>query len=246
MNTYSTFPARSDWGAFLATLILAMPSTTAFLCALALVRDVPWIPFSGLWLIYEVSRYVAYLGIVICGGIVVGEATQHRTSRKFVVLMGISVAGATRQPARVAFSPTWIMRFREPRPIEKFHCWASIAGYPPSKFHHPQCSLTRSVNPLVAPRRDPRNTVCQRVSGLHGFAPLASTPQVSHSCSFTLWNESRHASFHHLIQPLSGLNSIDFVERVFGKGRNVEILSRTGRTFGRGKQSRSALHRPSQ
>ncbi len=94
MKIYGAIPARNDWRAFLATLILATPSTMAFLCALALVRDVPWLPFSGLWFIYEVSRYVAYVGIVICAGIVVAEATQHRTSRKFVVLLGLSLAGA--------------------------------------------------------------------------------------------------------------------------------------------------------
>lgn len=44
----------------------------------------------------------------------------------------------------------------------------------------------------------------------------------------TSWNETRNAGFHHFIQPLSGLNPIDFVERVFGKGRDVETLSRTG------------------
>ncbi len=96
MNTYGAIPARNDWGGFLATLILAMPSAVAFLCALALVRDVPWFATSasGLWFIYEVSRYVAYPGIVICAGIVVALTAQHRTSRKFVVLMGLSLAGA--------------------------------------------------------------------------------------------------------------------------------------------------------
>src|SRR5271167_4840124 len=72
----------------------------------------------------------------------------------------------------------------------------------------------------------------------HGRRPV--------SCSFTFWNETRNAGFYHFIQPLSGLNSIDFVKRVFGKGRDVEILSRAGRSRGRGKQSRAALHRPSQ
>ena len=57
-----------------------------------------------------------------------------------------------------------------------------------------------------------------------------------------LWNETRNAGFHHFIQPLSGLNSIDFVKRVLRKGRDVEILSRAVRSPGRGKQSRTALH----
>jgi hypothetical protein len=62
----------------------------------------------------------------------------------------------------------------------------------------------------------------------------------------SLWNEARNAGFHHFIQPLSGLNSIDLLKRVFRKGSDVEILSRAGRSPGRGKQSRAALHRPSQ
>jgi hypothetical protein len=37
------------------------------------------------------------------------------------------------------------------------------------------------------------------------------------SCSSTLWNETRNASSHHFIQSLPGLNSIDFVKRVFRK-----------------------------
>jgi hypothetical protein len=29
--------------------------------------------------------------------------------------------------------------------IGKSHCLASMVGYPPSKFPHPQCGVTRSV-----------------------------------------------------------------------------------------------------
>ena len=64
--------------------------------------------------------------------------------------------------------------------------------------------------------------------------------------SSPLWNETRHAGFHHCIQSLSGLNSIDFIERVLRKGSDVEILFRTGRTPGRGEQSCAALHGPGQ
>ena len=66
------------------------------------------------------------------------------------------------------------------------------------------------------------------------------------SCSSSLWNETRDASFHHFIQSLSGFNSIDFVKRVFRKTRDVEILSRAGCSCGCGKHCRAALHRPSQ
>ena len=73
----------------------------------------------------------------------------------------------------------------------------------------------------------------------------AGTP--AYDLIFTLAsNEPRNSGFHHFIQPLSGLNSIDFVKRVFREGRDVEILSRAGRALGCGKQSRAPLHRPSQ
>ena len=57
---------------------------------------------------------------------------------------------------------------------------------------------------------------------------------VSRSCSLSFRNETRNAGIHHWIQPLSGLNSIDFLKRVCRKGRDVEILSRASRTPGRG------------
>jgi hypothetical protein len=34
-----------------------------------------------------------------------------------------------------------------------------MVGYPPSKFPHPQCGVTRSAEHRPAPRRDPRNAV---------------------------------------------------------------------------------------
>jgi hypothetical protein len=35
-----------------------------------------------------------------------------------------------------------------------------------------------------------------------------------------LWNEPRDAGLYHFIEPLSGLNSIDFVKRVFPSGKS--------------------------
>ena len=39
------------------------------------------------------------------------------------------------------------------------------------------------------------------------------------------------ACLNHLIQPLPGLNAIDFVKRVFRQRRDVEILLRTNSSF---------------
>ena len=49
------------------------------------------------------------------------------------------------------------------------------------------------------------------------------------SISSSLCDETRDACFHHLIEALPGLNAIDFVQRVFRKGRDVKILSRASR-----------------
>lgn len=47
-----------------------------------------------------------------------------------------------------------------------------------------------------------------------------------------LWNEPRNAGCHHCIQPLSGLNSVDFVKRIFRKGRDVKIFARAPQFLG--------------
>src|ERR1700678_173761 len=64
--------------------------------------------------------------------------------------------------------------------------------------------------------------------------------------SSTLRNDPRTTGPHLFIEPLPGLNSIDFVNRVYRKSGNVEILPGAGRTLGRSKQSRAALHGPRQ
>src|SRR6202035_1714679 len=71
-------------------------------------------------------------------------------------------------------------------------------------------------------------------SGLHGFVLLAWTAldAVSLPCSSSLWNKTRNAGAHHCIQPLSDLNSLDFVGCVFWKARDVEILSGASRSPG--------------
>ena len=49
---------------------------------------------------------------------------------------------------------------------------------------------------------------------------------------------------YHVIEPLSRLYAIDFVQRIFRKRGDVKILSRTSCTLGCGQQSRAALHCP--
>src|ERR1700750_238803 len=66
------------------------------------------------------------------------------------------------------------------------------------------------------------------------------------SGSSALWNETWAAGLHYFVEPLSDLNAIDFVKRVFRESGDVEIFPRATRTLGRGEQSRAALHCPSQ
>src|SRR3954471_12522288 len=70
-----------------------------------------------------------------------------------------------------------------------------------------------------------RPTLASANSGLRVFDLLATAPrEVSASLSSTLGNETRAAGLHHFIETLPGLNAIDFVERVFRKGGDVEVL----------------------
>lgn len=94
MNTHIAVRAKNDWSAFGVTLVLALPSLVALLCAVALARDVAWLPAPGTWFIYLTSRYVAYLAIVISFGIVVTEISQHTASRKCLCLMSLALVGA--------------------------------------------------------------------------------------------------------------------------------------------------------
>lgn len=74
----------------LATVVLGLPSIVAFCFSLALSHS-GWRPQSGVWFVYEVSRYFAYLGIAISAGMTVTVGIRHTISKKFLVLMIFSV-----------------------------------------------------------------------------------------------------------------------------------------------------------
>ena len=64
------------------------------------------------------------------------------------------------------------------------------------------------------------------------------------SSSLALCDETGDACLHYFIEPLPGLNTIDFVKGVFRKGGYAEIFSRTGCSLRRGEHSRTTLDRP--
>ena len=91
MQPHTSLPGKNNWGLFLAMLALGLPSIVALFGSLALSHG-GWGPASAVWFIYEVSRYFAYLGIVVSALIVVAEIRQ--ASREFLVLMELSLVGA--------------------------------------------------------------------------------------------------------------------------------------------------------
>lgn len=94
MNANGSVSAKNDWGMFLATLGFFVPPTVALLCALALSRGINWYPASAMWFMYQATRLISYLGFVVYAGLILGNAVYHTTSRKFLVPMGLSLAGA--------------------------------------------------------------------------------------------------------------------------------------------------------
>jgi hypothetical protein len=90
MDTRMPYPRKSGAGLFLVTLVLALLSVVAFRSSLALSYE-EWRPQSGLWFVYEVSRYFAYLGIAISAGMIATVAVRHTISKKSLVLMEFSV-----------------------------------------------------------------------------------------------------------------------------------------------------------
>jgi hypothetical protein len=82
---------NKDWGLFLATVLLGLPTVVALGCSLALAHGA-WNPASAMWFMYQVSRYVAYVGISVCAGTIIVVAIRHATSRRFLTLMELSLA----------------------------------------------------------------------------------------------------------------------------------------------------------
>lgn len=81
-------PAR-----FALSLLLIVPAILSFLASAAISRDTEF-PASALWLVYEVSWYIAILGAAIVVGMTVSAAVRQGVSNPFVWLMGIvAVAG---------------------------------------------------------------------------------------------------------------------------------------------------------
>ena len=69
-----------------------VPTLLAVLASALMTRDVKRV--SGLWLLYEASRLVGYIGIVIAAGLTISAAVRRVSSILLIVLMTLSIGGA--------------------------------------------------------------------------------------------------------------------------------------------------------
>jgi len=69
----ATHPAGSKW--LFGALFFLIPSLLAFAWVSALSRNAS--PASALWFLYEVSRLLAYIGIIIATGLTLGIAIRR-------------------------------------------------------------------------------------------------------------------------------------------------------------------------
>ena len=86
--------ATNDAGSkqLLGILFLLTPSVLAFASVFALSRNAS--PASALWFPYEVTRLIAYVGIIIAAGLAL-EAATRRISGFFVALMILFTGSGT-------------------------------------------------------------------------------------------------------------------------------------------------------
>jgi hypothetical protein len=86
----ATHAAGSKW--LFGILFFLIPSLLAFAWVSALSRNAS--SASALWFLYEVSRLLAYIGIVIATALTLGIAIRRTASGLFVALMILSIGSA--------------------------------------------------------------------------------------------------------------------------------------------------------
>ena len=86
----ATHPTASKW--VFGVLFFLIPSLLAFAWASALSRNAS--SASALWFLHEVSRLLAYTGIVIATGLTLRIAIRGTASGLFVALMMLTIGSA--------------------------------------------------------------------------------------------------------------------------------------------------------
>jgi hypothetical protein len=90
MDEENAVPQRGGVTTLLFTLLLVSPCFFAWASSYVISQGGPN-SHSGMWFIYQVSQYLAYLGLLVAAVLTIINAKQHEVSRIIVFLMAISI-----------------------------------------------------------------------------------------------------------------------------------------------------------
>jgi hypothetical protein len=90
MDEENAVAKRGGVTTLLFTLLLVSPCFFAWACSWVISQGGPN-SHSGMWFIYQVSQYLAYLGLVVALVLTIINAKETAISRIIVVLMAISI-----------------------------------------------------------------------------------------------------------------------------------------------------------
>jgi len=90
MDEENAVAKRGGVTTLLFTLLLVSPCFFAWACSWVISQGGPN-SHSGMWFIYQVSQYLAYLGLVVALVLTIINAKESAISRIIVVLMAISI-----------------------------------------------------------------------------------------------------------------------------------------------------------
>jgi chromate transport protein ChrA len=80
---------RGGYGMFGVTMLLCLPAMLAVFVS-AEISGTSY-HSSALWFMYQVSQYIAVIGIIVAAALTVMKASDGKSSRIAVTLMGFSV-----------------------------------------------------------------------------------------------------------------------------------------------------------
>ncbi|MGB8542037.1 MAG: hypothetical protein WCD49_10430 [Candidatus Acidiferrales bacterium] len=90
MDDENAVAKRGGVATLLSTLLLVSPCFFAWACSWVISQGGPN-SHSGTWFIYQVSQYLAGLGLVVAAVLTIINGTQHAISRVIVFLMALSI-----------------------------------------------------------------------------------------------------------------------------------------------------------
>src|SRR5580700_1162098 len=90
MHEGNAVASRGGVATLLFTLLLVSPCFFAWACSYVISQGGPN-SHSGMWFIYQVSQYLAYLGLIAAVVLTMIHAKQDAISRSIVFLMALSI-----------------------------------------------------------------------------------------------------------------------------------------------------------